>query len=149
MNETQEKIKGKVEELISQFNVLKDQVDEAKDWNSVPKCISNINSLWDFALNVVASVEVAVDDIATEIEGFKSADKLEAAVQIVDDAVKFKNWILEWADGWAIELMLSLMVTTLNKEFGNDWNLNWIREALDKGVNVFDYMKDMKEKAGI
>jgi len=61
-----------------------------------------------------------IEKFARTVDGLSSKDKLEAAVDFIDELVDF-NFILEWFDGIAIKLILSAIVEQKNKCIGHNW----------------------------
>ena len=74
-----------------------------------------------------------------DIEDIKSEDKLEAAASYIDDAVKLP-WYLETIDGPTFKIVLSIVVFYLNKQLGNDWGLDKVRESIRTGS---DFIKSI------
>jgi len=73
---------------------------------------------------VIAVAEQAVDIIerfTKEVDDLSGKNKLDAAVDFIDDLVKF-NFILEMVDGIAIKMILSTIVQQKNRWFGPDWH---------------------------
>ena len=130
-------IKEKVEAIIVDVKGIKEQVDEAAEWNSFGKVIGNIRKLYNLMMDIILAVELVANDAVDDLEDLKSADKLEAAVQILDDALKFPFWI-EVVDAHIFRLAVSVGVEALNRKFGNEWNLDVVREAIEKGMSLIN-----------
>ena len=130
-----ELIKEKAEVIIADVKVIKEQVDEASEWNSFGKVISNIRKLYNLMMEIILAVELVANDAVDDLEDLKSSDKLEATVQVLDDALKFPFWI-EVVDAHVFRLVVSVGVEALNRKFGNEWNLDVIRDAVEKGMSL-------------
>lgn len=137
-------IKEKVEIIVNNVKEIKEQVDEASEWNSIGKVISNIGKLNTLIMDIVLAVEVVATDAIDDIEGLKSSDKLEAAVQLLDDAIKFP-FFLEIVDAHIFRFVISLSVDTLNRKYGKDWNLDVVREAIEEGVSLVTKLDEIKD----
>lgn len=130
-----ELIKEKAVVIIADVKGIKEQVDEASEWNSIGKVIGNISKLYNLMMDIILTVELVTTDAVDDLEDLKSSDKLDAAVQILDDAIKLPFW-LEIVDGHVFKLAISLGVEALNRKFGNEWNLDVVREAIEKGMSL-------------
>lgn len=137
-----EVIKEKVSVIVTNVKGIKEQIDEASEWNSISKIIGNIGKLNDLVMNVVLAVEVVANDAIDDIEGLKSSDKLEAAVALLDDAIKLP-FFLEILDAHAFRLVISIGVDFLNRKYGNEWNLDVVRNAMDEGVSLIKKLDDV------
>jgi hypothetical protein len=136
-NELIARIKENVTKIIDEAMQLQQIVDAVKSIRSVGDAIRLISVVYTMIQNVVLAVEIAFNDAADFVEGLKSEDKLEVAVQALDDAFVF--WpILELFDDSVFRIMLSLAVQGLNRQFGNDWDLDKAREALKTGKDFID-----------
>jgi len=130
MNDT---VTKKVQEIIGNYKHLKEQVNEISDWDSLSEIIRNISTIHDFIRNLIGVVEIA----ALELTNVKSDDKLNAAVVVLDKTLKLPIW-LEFVDGIALKIILSLIVDVVNKEYGHKWYVDLMKKALDEGFNIFD-----------
>lgn len=136
------KIKEKVIYIIEDAKLVKESIDEISEWNSLTEIVDNIVLITDFVTDLILAIEIAVNDLSEDLEGIKSGDKLDAAVSILDDAIELK-WYLEIIDEAAFKMLISSTVSMMNKWFGNDWNLDFAKEALTTGK---DYIQLLKEK---
>jgi len=136
-----ELIKEEVGKIVANAQALKDQVEEVRNWNSFSEITDNIERIFNFVMNTILVVEIAVNNLTDDVTDLKAEDKLEAAAQMLDDVVKLP-WYLEAVDKLAFQFGLSLVVANLNKHYGHDWNLDFINEAIDEGKNFIDVMKD-------
>lgn len=135
-----ELIKERVIELLEKYDGFKSTMDEAKEWDSLQDIMINARTFTDFVIDVVLAVELSANDVVDEFEGISGSEKRKAAARILDDLIDLP-WYLEVIDGPAFEIMLSLIVEMLNKYMGHDWNLNFIREALDSGLSFVQIYK--------
>lgn len=135
-----DRIQVRVDEVLTEYDGFKGKLDEAQEWNSLTEIISNIGTLTDFVIDVVLAVELSAREVADEFESITGAEKREAAAQLLDDLLDLP-WYLEVIDGPAFEILLSVVVEMLNKYMGHDWNLDFIREALDSGLSFISIFK--------
>lgn len=136
-----EVIKEKAATIITNVKEIKEQIDEASEWDSITKVIGNIGKLNNLVMEIVLAVEVVANDAADDIEDLKSSDKLEAAVELLDDAIKLSFW-LELVDAHAFRLVISVGVDYLNQQYGDDWNLDVVRDAIDEGVSLITKLNE-------
>lgn len=118
--------------IINESKTVLEQLNKFEDWNSLIDIISNIKTLTKFSYNLVSIIEISVDDMANELTDLQSEDKLDAAVFILDDALKL-GWAAEIVDGMIIKIIIKYAVDTLNNLLGNDWNIDRIKQALKDG----------------
>jgi hypothetical protein len=136
------KIKEKVEVIIKDAIIVKNSMDELKEWDSLTEIVDNIVLATDFVTDLILAIEIAVDDLSDDLEGLKSGDKLDAAVSILDDVIELP-WYLEIIDEAGFKMLISTIVSMMNKWFGNNWDLDFAKEALATGK---DYIQLFKEK---
>lgn len=144
MDLTKKLVIDKVNQFISDFKILKDQIDDVKSWDSLPKIIENISKLRNFITNIVVTVELAVNIVKEGVDDYQkipSEEKLNIAVKILDDAIKLPFW-LELFDEHILKILISLSVDYLNDRLGKDWEIKWIKEALNNGTDFEKYFKD-------
>lgn len=102
------------------YDMLKIRATNAfTGWN-----VEDPNVYFDKMHEVIDIAETVIDlieKLSDDIESLSSRDKLEAAVEVIDDLVEF-NFLLEWVDGVAIKMILSAVVEQKNKWFGKKWN---------------------------
>ena len=134
-------IKEKAEVLMKDAVIVKEKIDELKEWDSLEEVVDNIVLVTEFVTDLILTIELAVDDLSSDLEGIKSGDKLDATVSILDDAIEF-TWYLELFDEAAFRILISTIVSMLNKWFGNDWNLDFAKEALATGKDYVQLVKD-------
>jgi len=125
--------KVKIQEMLIKYKGVGTNLFSKEKWNSIPEVIANISVLSKLCVDTVAVIELA----SIEIEGLKSQDKLDAACQVLDDLIAFP-WYLEVADKYLFQILLSFAVSTLNSKFGNNWNLELLRENLESGKNILE-----------
>lgn len=135
MNTNVEKIQAELKVLADKFNVLKEGIDKAEDWNSLGEIVSNIKDIGKFLQDVVIAVELVCLDALQDVEDIKGSDKREAAALYLDEVIKFKGWSkpIELVDEKIFSIVLSLTVYFINQKYGNDWNVDSIRDALTTG----------------
>jgi hypothetical protein len=73
-------------------------------------------------LDVLEEVVNLVEKFNKDVDSLSSKDKLELAVDFLDDIIKFPFYI-EWADGMVIKYLVTSVVEQKNKYFGKGWNL--------------------------
>ena len=135
------KIKDEVEKIIGNAKALKASMDELEEWDSFEEIMQNFKRIGKFVTGVVMAVEVAAEHIKADLEDLKSEEKLEAAVQILDDKVKLP-WYLEVIDGPTFKLVLSFAVFFLNGMQGNSWDLSQVKKALNEGLDQIGLKAD-------
>lgn len=113
-------IKMKVEKFINQSKVLLSEIDEINEWRGYSKIILNIGKIVTFFENVVITVESIANQIKTELDDYSGLDKLNAAVEIIDDFLDLPFW-LELVDEYVLKIILSVVVHYLNEKHGHDW----------------------------
>lgn len=106
----------RVKQIGSNFPILLEQMNEAKEWNSFYKIRDNITKIIDLITNVVVIIELT----SREMGGLSSEEKRKAAVQYLDEMIKLP-WFFEVVDGPAIDLILSIVVDFLNRSLGHEW----------------------------
>jgi hypothetical protein len=124
-------LKEKVEELLVKYKGIGTDLFTKEKWDSIAEVIKNISTLSKLCIDTIVVVEIA----SKEIEGIKSEDKLVAACQALDELIVFP-WYLEITDQYLFQILLSFGVRTLNAKFGNDWNLDQLRENLELGIDI-------------
>lgn len=130
-------IKEKVNENRLEGTALMAQMDELQEWDSLDEILENINLIRQFFVNVILDVELVALTLLDEVEAIHGGDKLDAAVELIDEYVKFPLMI-EIVDGPAIKMALSMLVDSINKKFGPDWKLDEIRARIEHGIDVFE-----------
>lgn len=135
-------IKEKALTIIGNVKDIKEQMDEASEWNSLGEIISNIGKLNALIMDIILAVELVANDAIDDLEDLKSSDKLEAAVQIIDDLTNLPFW-LELVDAHVFRLVISVLVEVINSKFGNAWNLDIVRDAIEKGVSFIKRISDV------
>lgn len=142
MERLEDKVKTK-EELISE---LKDEVNkiiivvnghdtfktrkQIQDWSDLSDWIDNFKILYKFCKQIVATVSLASDLVVDSVE---SDVKLEAAVQILDDAMRLPIYV-ELFDGPLIRIMIKFAVCSLNDKFGHGWKEKDLKELVKTGI---------------
>ena len=71
-------------------------------------------------LNIAEEVVDLVERFSKDVDSLSSKDKLDLAVEFIDDLVNFP-FLLEWVDDMAIKYLLSSVVQLKNKWFGKEW----------------------------
>lgn len=137
MSNVVELIKSKVAENQYEGEALISQMDTIAEWDSIEEVISNINAVRQFCVNVILDVEDVCVALIDEVDGIRSGEKLDAAVEIVDDYIKLPFYA-ELIDGVAIRLLISFMVDILNAKFGKDWKLNELRQKVREGADLVE-----------
>lgn len=89
--------------------------------NAWKETTASFAAIFTFIGEIVDMVELAVKDLFSTIGSLNGAEKLEAAVEFLDDIVKLPFW-LEWFDKPVFRLIISLVVGSLNKERGHLWD---------------------------
>jgi hypothetical protein len=108
--------------------------DKAQCFSSVDDIIFDINKFNTILREVVVIVEIASEECEKIVmEEIKPEVKLEEAVKVMDKIVPFKLWST-LADGKTLPMLLSLTVTHINKEFGNDWTTKILKEIWKEGA---------------
>ena len=74
-------------------------------------------------LQIIEEVVDLVEKFAKEADALSNRDKLDAAVEFLDDLVKF-NFLIEMIDGVVIRMLISSVVQQKNKWFGQNWFKN-------------------------
>ena len=120
-NET-DLIKSEVKKIIDSSKALIDQINEINEWNSATKVIMNISKIVTFIESVVITVENVYKTIFSDSD-IDGSDKLEVAVDIIDDMFEFPFWF-ELIDEFVLRIIISVVVHYINKEFGHDWKLD-------------------------
>ncbi len=72
-------------------------------------------------ISVLEKVIDIIEKFSKDVDSLSGKSKLDAAVDFVDDLVKF-NFLLEMVDGVVIKMVLSTIVTQKNRWFGQDWH---------------------------
>lgn len=132
-----ELIKAKVAENQFEGEALLAQMDTIAEWDSLDEVIENIHALRQFCINVVLDVEEVCMVLLDEVDGIRSGEKLDAAVEIIDDYIKLPFYA-ELFDGTAIRLVISMMVDVLNTKYGKDWKLNELRQKVREGADLVE-----------
>jgi hypothetical protein len=138
MSENVKKIKDEVNKQLENAKALKASMDELDEWDSIQEIIQNFKKIGNFITGIVMAVEVAADNLKNELADLKSEEKLDAAVQVLDDKVKLP-WYLEAIDGPTFKLVLSFAVFFLNGMQGSNWDLTQVRKALDEGLDKIGF----------
>lgn len=115
-------IKAKASKLISDSKILIDQIDEINEWNSYSKILMNIGKVVTFVEYVVMVVEQTYAEIKDQLEYSDGSDKLDAAVEIIDDLLELPFW-LELVDEHVIKMLISVVVHYLNEKYGHIWEV--------------------------
>lgn len=71
-------------------------------------------------LDVLEDVIDLVERFSRDVDKLSGKDKLDSAVDFLDDIVKFP-FFLEWVDQVIIKYLLTMVVTQKNKHFGQKW----------------------------
>lgn len=100
----------KVRELAADGKGIVASMDQLSEWNSIDEVLENFGVLKTFVHEVVLVVEQGAGEIVGTVE---SDDKLNAAVNLIDAAIKLPFWA-EWIDGPIIKLLVKQAVAYLN-----------------------------------
>lgn len=122
-------LKEKAKELIGEIGTISEDMNEISEWNSTEEIVRNITTVYKYISKVVLCIDEAAKDIAAqynEIQGMTSEEKLEAATAIVDEMIELPFY-LEFFDGPAIRILISMVVTFLNEKYGDNWNSKEIK----------------------
>jgi len=87
-----------------------------------------VSDMWDTIkdgdLSLANKISAVIDFTANVVEKFKAdlsgGDRLETAVQVVNDVVDVK-YIPEWLEAKAFRFLFTLAVDLKNKYLGHDW----------------------------
>lgn len=122
-------LKEKAKELIGEIGTISKDMDEISEWNSTQEIIKNVTTLYRFISKVVVCIDEATAELKNDYNEMKemtSEEKLEAATAIVDDMIELPMY-LEFFDGPAIRILISMVVTFLNEKYGITWDSNEIK----------------------
>jgi hypothetical protein len=133
-------ITNKILTVIKDLNILKKSIDELKDWDSLLEILRNIVSITNFAISVVLAIEVIADKLATDIFKISSTEKLNSAIILLDKYIKLP-WYLEIFDGPIFKILISIVVSMLNKWFGKRWDTKEANDSLYLGIDYVELMK--------
>ena len=86
---------------------------DVRDGNSIFTKLDDILEVAREAIGIVEKYARGADNLSNK-------DKLDAAVDVIDDWVRLPR-LLEWADQIAIRYALSAVVNEKNKLIGKDW----------------------------
>ncbi len=136
-----ERLKEEVKKLLAEGKDSFTQMDEFSEWNSLSEVISNFGVISQFINKLVLAVEVAANDMADDVEGLKSEDKVEAAAQIMDEMIALP-FFLEAIDQKVFSLLISMAVEGLNVRFGKEWDLDGARDAIKTGKDFISKVAD-------
>jgi len=89
---------------------------DIRDGNSVFDKLDDILIVGREAIKIVERYAQGVDNLSNK-------DKLDAAVDVIDDWIKLPR-LFEWADNIAIRYALSSVINEKNKLIGKDWLSN-------------------------
>jgi len=109
MADTVKQLVEKVKELWDEYRADEGPLQRIK-FRSVEDILKNIDSFSRIVNDVISLTELASE----VIEDVQSGDKLDAAVDLLDDMLKLP-WYLEIADGMVIKVILSYAVNLINK----------------------------------
>jgi len=133
-------IVAKAEGIIQSSEALKESIAKIHEYNSIFKIIMNIVEVTDFVINLVLTIEVAVNNLIDTVFHIKSSEKLDAAVAIFDKYIRLP-WYFEILDDFALRILISVVVTIMNKWFGVKWDLLLARESLATGQDYIDLVR--------
>ena len=100
-------------DILKEAKGVFETMNELKEWNSFSEIAANAAKVNKMVVKVIAAVEIAQENIKSDFEGINSGEKLEAAVQILDDMIKLK-WYLEIFDGPIIKVLITMAVDLIN-----------------------------------
>lgn len=135
----------RVKKIISEARIVFDQMDEAKEWDTMGEVLRNINLLYEFAKNVIMAVEIAATELSRSFGQFTSADKLEAAAQMLDDWIRLP-FFMEPFDKHIFRMLLSVIVTQLNEWVGKKWDVQLMWKAIHNNDKY--YMAQIDRELG-
>jgi hypothetical protein len=131
MNTDVLKLKDKVLEIIEKGKDLAVELTKPEAWDSLIEVNENVNEIMGFLLYVITETEAAVRDINKDIKLIKSTEKREAVVAALDEAIQLP-WYAEMFDDVVIRMAIDKGVEYLNNKFGKEWDLDEIRQYLEK-----------------
>jgi uncharacterized protein YukE len=120
-NDITNDLKERAEEILSEVDEIKEQMDQLKKWDSASAYIDNIKTVNRIVDKVIAAVEIASNEVKSFIDvvdtmqsADKSKTKLDTAIALLDDFIKLPFY-LEWADDFALKFIVSSTVEMYNK----------------------------------
>jgi uncharacterized protein YcbX len=108
-----EALKKRALEIIEEARSTFKEIDEAKEWKGITSFITNMKKVVKLTVKVVSAIEVAYHEVSVVVTGLTSENKLDAAVQILDDVVKLPMY-LEWMDQIILKTVISSVVEMIN-----------------------------------
>lgn len=133
--------KDKIIDLVKEGKDMFETMNEFSEWNSLVEVMANVSTLNDFVMNLIGATEVAAEELASTIEGFKSEDKVAAAAAALDEMIDLPWW-LDKIDGPIFEMLISLGVDLLNKQYPDGWDMDVVRESVKDGKNLVVSLKE-------
>lgn len=128
-NTNVEALKTEGKAIFTEAKNILETMDEFKEWDSVEEIVSNATKINSVILRVVSAIEIAADNLKKDIDDISSGDKLDAAVAILDDALKLP-WYLEFVDNIAIKITITLAIDLLNQTDGRKFDTKQALEIL-------------------
>lgn len=116
-------------------------------WTSISTILKDIDEIKDLMFYIIGFVEDASNEYVDENGYIKLSDeKRQAAATIMDDYFSF-GFPLEFFDGKIFDILIGLIVSTLNTTFGGRFSFVRIKNFLDHGgiVSTSEEMNNESE----
>jgi len=131
--------------IINSSLVLQDSMDDIHEWDTPAEIIIHIVDISDFIINLILVIELSANEMIDSFFDIKSSEKLTAAVKIIDKIV-ILPWYLELVDGFIFRILISIVVSLMNKWFGNEWDMVIAKTVIYNGG---DYIEQVKRSRGL
>lgn len=126
--------------LASDAKTVKTGIDEFKEWNSIPKLITNFKTLYEFVTRCVLYMEVVAKELVALEADIKGQDKQDALIAALDSLIQLPAY-LEFADNLILKALINCAVDKLNGILGHDWKTAHVLTVVRKGKDVLAYVE--------
>ena len=126
--------------LASDAKTVKTGIDEFKEWNSIPKLITNFKTLYEFVTRCVLYMEVVAKELVALEADIKGQDKQDALISALDSLIQLPSY-LEFADNLILKVLINCAVDKLNGTLGHDWKTEHVLTVIRKGKDALAYVE--------
>ena len=130
----------RVERMLDSSLVLKESMDDIHEWNTPAEIIVHIVDILDFIINLILVIELSTNEMIDSFFDIKSSEKLTVAVEIIDRII-ILPWYLELVDGFIFRILISIVVSLMNKWFGNSWDMVIAKTVIYNGGDYIEQVK--------
>ena len=118
-DELKEQMKQQVKKILDELSKFWEYIRKIKEdgLSGIMDMVKNVDAILGIFMVVAAAIEQVADGFDDEVGG---REKREVAAELLDEYFKFENIFLEIVDRALFKLLISLAVSVMNRDYGDD-----------------------------